>query len=201
LNPGIRGGTQMLNKVAFIVVLLGTSLMSEVSWASLLLEPYGGYSLSGTMNTTAGNVGKFQGIGFGARIGFTFLKSLFIAADGSYLPSMDITDSVSITSKPTIMRAGAVLGFSAPMFPIRFWGGFNFMDSLKWSDPTFGDTTLSGNSFKFGLGIKIVHFFSLNGEYIINSYSDLSISGFTGALTDKITGKSIFVSLSFPFNI
>lgn len=200
------------------VVIMGVmSFLGNTGHAmglGIFAEPYLGYGLGGnaSFNSSTGtstDYASFNGVGVGARVGTDILGVAFGGADFSYYPSVSSTLSSTLTgllpsgvtlssSNNGLTRLGIVAGVSVPVLPLRGWLGFNFMD--KWSSST---STLSGTSFKLGVGFKFIPFVSVNAEYILSSYSSVTENGVTQNFTSgsSISTKMAMISVSVPLSL
>lgn len=165
--------------------------LSTQAFALILIEPYGGYdfSLNGENNNLAIDKNfDFSGFGGGARLGFQVMTLMFgVSYDVLWLdvePENGTKESVDQTN------IGAFAGWNSIGGGVRLWGEY-FFDVEN--DPESTDVNQEGDGWGVGLGYKFHPFMAINAEY--RSWSLDKPAG-----TD-ITGDSIFVSLSFPFNI
>jgi hypothetical protein len=192
------------NKKAIICLFISLSAIPSQSWAGILLEPYVGYGLFGSFSRSGTDLGSYNGFGFGGRGGITILDTLFGAVDFSSFPSLgvDTTTSSVLGGGTANTKLGLVAGVNIPILPFRFWVGYNFLDKMN-NTYSGQENSLSGHSFKLGAGFKLIPLVSLNAEYIITNYNDLSAAGTSIPLPggDSITGKMILFSASVPLSI
>lgn len=171
-------------KKLFIVFAL--VFISSTSFAGILLEPYLGYNIGSTSQTGSSD-SKDNGLGYGARLGWT-LPLVFFAVDYSAASIKDKPD-VGTSSDVKYSAIGAVVGASLPV--LRLWAGYNFKSTFDVD----GGGKLEGNGMKAGLGFKMpVLPISFNLEYILNQYDKLD----GASITNDVKHKSIFVSVSAP---
>jgi hypothetical protein len=210
--------TKALPLAAFFII--STSFAADsIIGISPFVEPYAGYGLLGGMDATTNNVttnsGNFTGFGMGARAGATLLSGLiFGGLDVSYYPSYRYSKSATdiniaeIDSGTKNMKLGLVAGVNLPILPLRAWVGFNFIDRLTDSyilSGTTYDAVIKGNSFKLGVGYKVLPILSLNAEYIMASFGTiertLTATGVTNTTTTtSLSHKLLFLSASVPLS-
>jgi len=164
-------------------------LLSTNAFAGVLLEPYIGYNIGGT--DQSGQVDSdLKGEGYGLRLGWK-LPFVFVALDYS-MSNITSEKSGQADEDGDLKNFGVVVGASLPM--VRVWAGYNF-SAVEDLDTT-GKYT--GNGMKAGIGFKIpVLPISINAEYIISKYDELS----DVALTNDVDSKMLFLSLSAPLSL
>lgn len=171
-----------------LLVILALTVSSN-AFAGILLEPYVGYN-SGTTTQSGDPDTDVTGIGFGARVGWK-MPILFVAVDYS---------SASLTGKTTgaadvdvdAKNLGVVVGASLPV--LRLWAGYTLDAKAKVGT----DPEMSGTGMKFGLGYKLPLIpVSFNAEYLMSEYDEDS----AGPINPKYENKTIFVSVSAPFEL
>ncbi len=204
----------MRSNLFWVTVLMAvasiSSAFAEDKMGRVFIEPDVGYALAGSMGSSGAPADSFKGLSVGGRAGVRLGSVFMIGPSFKYLPSISYTPNGATTALSTNPKAMTLGGFAGLSFPrIRIWGGYNFMDSLEnfaISDPTLGDGVLKikGSSIFFGAGIRVVGPISINGEYVIPSYTKYTgtIAGI--ALDDtfatKVTGKYVVVSISAPIS-
>jgi hypothetical protein len=201
----------------FIVIItaLATTLIGASAKASILIEPYAGYSSETLALELANNTGpvKFTmgGLDYGARLGYAF-PMVFIAADYNAATGMAST----IGEKPA-SAAGytadpfdrtdifAVVGVRIPM--LQAYVGYGFSSSLTYKLQS-GEQKFTGTSFKAGLGYTGLPFVAVNLEYLMTNYTkynsantDYSVGDTAnGAAYSKASGSAVMLNVSVPFH-
>lgn len=163
--------------------------MSTNAFAGILLEPYVGYAI-GTIEQSGSADSDFKGMGYGARVGWT-LPLIFVALD--YSKASGTTESPGTPDVDTdASNLGVVVGASLPI--IRLWAGYNFQAKVQDE----GSPEATGNGMKVGLGFKLpVLPISFNAEYIMTTFDEYD----NQPLTPEVDSKTIFVSVSAPFDL
>jgi len=201
-------------KLALISLVLSVP-QTQAGLVNPYVDPYIGWALFGSTaqnqsdeSTTHAN--DFDGFTLGTRAGVRFLKHFFGGLDFSYQTSLNVTPaSVSyFTSGVTATRLGIVVGVYDPVFPVRVWLGFNFIDTLNQTlNTTLNGISpgsvvgMSGTGWKIGVGCTALPLVSLNIEYIASQYGSLSVNQSTTSLGSGVTGDSahsFLLSASVP---
>ena len=206
------------------VSLFSVSVIGMSSDAHALVtpfaEPYLGWSALGQMNvnnTPTGDVklGSFSGAAIGARFGVTgLLGMIFAGFDVSHLPSVNFNPTaLGMFDSGNMTRVGVVGGVTLPipLFPVRAWVGYNFIDKLSSSShtlrasiPAGTDLSLSGHAFKVGAGYLLLSLISINAEYIAevgNSYEVASGSAAIPYSGNQVTSHSLLLSVGLPVTL
>jgi hypothetical protein len=183
--------------------------------ASILIEPYAGYSSENFALELANNSGpvKFtmSGLDYGARLGYAF-PMLFIAADYNAATGMAST----IADKPASATGYTadpfdrtdifgVVGVRVPM--LQAYVGYGFSSSLTYKLQS-GDQKFTGTSFKAGVGYTGLPFVAVNVEYLMTTYTKYNSGGTdysvgdsaNGSAYSKASGSAIMLNLSVPFH-
>ena len=201
--------------------LLGLMMVSSLATASIanagaigfIAEPYLGYALTGGATTktatTSTDSGKFTGLAVGARALASY-QMFFGGLDFSLSPLSHSPATATGTTFTSVssMKLGIVAGVELPMLPLRFWLGYNFMNTQSMTQPAVGavaasDLSLSGSGIKLGVGYKVIPLVSVNAEYIMSSYGSaknaLGVQQF--ATGQSISVNSFLLSVSVPFTL
>ncbi len=205
------------NPINVVIVMSGLFFMSGAyaeAGTSFMVEPYVGYeglgSTNQTFSGTSTSLGTMSGVSVGGRASIGFAEMFFVGADFSYDPSLSISPPSGTTSEFSSIsktKLGVVAGVDVPMFPLRVWGGFNFLDKLNATDITGGisnaansQSTLGGSSIKGGIGFKLIPLVSINVEYIYSTYNSITSGGTVTnfASGDSITHSNFLFSVSLP---
>ncbi len=201
-----------------LLVLLTLAAPSAfgISTIDYLVEPYLGYGLLGASNVAAGsyastssNYASYNGVALGARAGIDLLGMIFVAADGSYYPSISsslnspgnsfnlVEGAPLFVSGASNSKLGLSLGATVPIVGLRVWLGYNLLDQLRGTS----GTTLTGFSYKLGLGYQFLPFISGNLELINAQYSQYT-NGAGSTLNNPagtVTNRHLLLSVSAPF--
>lgn len=162
-------------------------LMSKMSFAGFMAEPYIGYS-SGKVDTAPTEV-KITGVNVGARLGYQFLMP-WVALDVKQMISGkdDMTPSNDVTGTDL----GVTVGASLPI--VRPYAGYIFSSkaTLKGSGTS---TDLEGKGYKLGVGFGILPLVHINLEY-----SAIEIDKMAGVdLTTKLKYTPLMLAVSYVF--
>lgn len=169
--------------------------ISSQAWSLILIEPYGGYQFKLGGDATMGTVSEsvdFSGIGYGARLGIQLVTLMFgVSYD---MMNFDLKYG-NTTSKTDQTNIAAFVGWNPKLDGIRFWGEYFFEVKNKYTNTT-PEGQNKGTGYGVGLGWKFKPWLALNAEY-----RNWEVKEPTAPAPDKVTGQSIFVSLSLPFDI
>lgn len=193
-----------------IFSLFLSASLAHASATSILLEPYLGYGVAGSLSYNNLDAGTFSGMGFGARLGVSLEELFFGAIDTTYYPTAGYSIPAGaipfFSGNPNNYRLGLVAGIALPIIPLRFWVGYNFIENFSGNTSSYfasfgssGTLTANGTSFKFGVGYKLIPFISLNAEYITSSLSNYSSASASGTLPNA-SGKVLVFSASVPLS-
>lgn len=197
------------------LVFCGSSPAFAVSAIDYLVDPYVGYSVLGVSSVGPGkysniqtNYASYNGLTFGARAGVQFMDLLFLAADGSYTPSLFTkTNAIGstynstpndplITQGASNTKVGVVAGFSMPIVGVRLWVGYNFLDDLTGTSSSI----LHGYSLKVGASYSLLALFSLNAEFLASNYAKFSYQGAASISNPagKVSNSQLLISIGVP---
>ena len=181
-----------MKKLALISLIL---LVARVSFAGAFVEPYLGYE-TGTMKGTYAAGGTFdstiKGEALGIRLGYKFLIP-WIAFDAKYfVGSDDSNPSNDITRTDLGITVG--LG-SLPI--VRPYVGYNFSTKEKYKS-SLSNATLNGDSFKVGVGFKILPLVDVNLDYNKFTFKDSSGTDINQVFSDY-KRESYMLSVSYTF--
>ncbi len=174
-------GVAMSYRGLFIVCFL--ILSSQVSKASILVEPYLGYTLA---EYDTGSTSDANGIVLGARLGYE-LPVIWFGLD--YMMT-DQTVELSPDQDGEASRLGLVVGATAPM-GVRVWGAYYLSDSFEFDS----GTELEGTGIKFGVGFRMIPLLHLNFEYLMSTYDEAN-----GASIADREMNGFIVSASVPLS-
>jgi hypothetical protein len=206
----------MVNKVrTTLLVTLFTLVFSTASQASLLIEPFLGYSMMDVdQATTPARKGEANGLGYGARLGAQFMGLMGgFQYDSAMSAELESTNGL-VTTKDDLKRThmGVFVGYNLPIM-FRFWGTYFFNSEVEGEDSENSNggvnyidatETLSGSGYGLGLGWTGLPFLSINLEYRKFEYDeeeDTNSTPTTSNIDPKIETSEIMISVSFPFTI
>lgn len=196
----------MFKKIS-LVCALALMLAGVRANASLLLEPYAGYSdgsFSGTpVGTTTANTATIDGFGYGGRIGFMLQHFMILAYEYQGLSntyrSTPAGSTTSTTYSWTQATQFATVGFQAPM-GFRILGSYGF--SLHANEACEPASSYTGTAYKLAVGWRLMPDVAVNVEYSIYNMVNLTSGGVTSKISDdysKFNYSAAMVNISFPF--
>jgi hypothetical protein len=192
----------------FILSFALLAMFSSAASAGIHLEPYVGYAKGSegnhTPTTTDANAADYTGIGFGARVGISYLGLLAGATyDSQGLTSSDDdTPTLEIDFKGTNM--GVFVGYEFPL-GLRLWGTYYASASFEFDGITGANgSALVGDAYKgtgigLGVGMSVIPMvMAINLEYKSFSYDeyDDAQTGITTSLTGNAEASSSYLVLS-----
>jgi hypothetical protein len=199
----------IMKKLILSFALFG--MFSSIAMAGIHLEPYLGYAKGSEGNHTPStgdqNAADYTGIGFGARVGISYLGLLAgLTYDSQGINATDDdSPAIDIDYKGTNM--GAFVGYEFPL-GLRLWFSY-YVDSAFEIDAVNGGTSsqigdsFNGNGMSIGVGMSVIPMvLAVNLEYksfTYDEYEDVS-TGRTLALTGNSEASSsyLFLSVSAP---
>ena len=199
----------------FTPFFLGSLLISFYSaparaqFVGVFLEPMLTYQTGDGTTTWNAPLEKstatLTGSGFGLRLGYHFLDTLFLAADARYSQPQWKSTTPDFTSRSTDINYGVTLGFQPPIVGLRFWGTYVLDGSLDPQESqNFDFRFKKSQGYRLGGGFSFI-LVSLNIEYQEIKTSDLeieragSLAGLSGNNTE-LNSKVWIASLSIPFS-
>ncbi len=179
----------------WILVLFAANMLSITALADIYVEPslgynFGSYEAKLTAPLPAAPGGT-SGLGLGLKAGYS-IATFFGGLDVQYNMLSSDPDSAS---QPEDDLKETLIGISGGMdlVLIRAWLGYYFSGSGKSDDVEFK----SGSGFKIGVGYSLLPMVSLNAEYFITNYDDVTeASGFV----QEMDFKNLLVSVSVPLS-
>jgi hypothetical protein len=169
------------NLIVACLIVFGTS----IARASILVEPYLGYTLADY--ETSSNKYDANGIVMGARLAYE-LPVLWFGVD--YMMSNQTVET-NPESDADASRLGVAVGANVPM-GVRVWGAYYFSDSFEFD----GGSELEGTGVKLGVGFRLIPLLHLNFEYLMSTYDESD----GASITDREVNGFI-VSLSVPLSL
>lgn len=198
-----------MNIFTRITPLLCLIFLSAFAEASLLLEPYGGYTV-GTESVQFSSTypiaskqgytdnASINGFAYGGRAGFLLRHFVIVAVDYLAFSGKEefnlATTSVNWTQTTTF----ATLGFQAPM-GFRFLGSYGFNTAI--TEDGVPATNYKGSAYKVVIGWRILSDVAINAEYTIFKLTDYTQNGVAGKVSDgfsKLVYSTAMITLSFP---
>ncbi len=196
------------------LVLLVTLVFSNLAQA-IFVDPYAGYGFGSETNDSATDKSEsvWTEYGAGARIGMDFAM-FFAGANVSYMMgSREVVVNAAGTTitNPTAtdythLTAGLIAGVSVPVLPLRFWVGYDFLNTMTISDVDSGvlgevDVKLSGYMMRVGAGFKVIPLLQIWAEYQMSTMTETEVLGITVEEDDPEAESTIMVGLSIPLSI
>ncbi len=196
-NLYIRGGFAMKSFVVTLVFIFTQSAL-----AAFMIEPnlsYTSGSLKGTdLSGDTLTPLNYSGPGVGLLVGYRW-SGAWTALEGTYLSGKGKSDSN--TYDVTDTNLGAVLGLDASRF--RIYAGYAPSSTFKIKDGTTSiETSYKGTAVKAGVGVFLRPRLTLNLEYINQSTSKISTSGFEFKASDlygSLKNESFSLKLGYLF--
>jgi hypothetical protein len=213
-------------RVYLFILVMGCSAAAK---ASIFLEPYAGYSLSGTYSEDRGpgtgsfstvtngtDAGKLEdAFTYGGRLGYQ-AETVFIGGDyqasRSKFTANNNKDQLQLDGlNSDFTSIGVLLGFRFGAF--RIWGVDFLSDKMAYSTSSGTKDEYTGTGFKVGAGLLLYSHINFNVEYVSHSYNKFS-SGSASSVSlpgtyddnsgdtltlGKFSASSVLLSISFPF--
>ncbi len=198
------------------VILAVLIFIGKAALASVLIEPYVGYSLGGKIDLKeTSQKYDYSGMNYGGRLGVDYLGLMggFAYDHGSYTAtykepssSIDLLKSLneSLDSEWSVNSYGVFVGYNFPIL-FRVWG--TYFLSADWKATKdgggeFKDNKMKSTAYELGFGYKILPILSLNLQYRV---ADISKKEYSDGSTEpdnykKASTKSGIVSISVPIS-
>jgi hypothetical protein len=187
-----------------ILSLLALGFAASAAHASLLFEPYGGYSVGSVSATATGggtsSSASVDGLTYGGLGGFMLDHFLILAYEYQGISATEKVSGVSSSYKWNQTNQFATIGFQAPQ-GLRLMGSYGFNVNAVDNSTTPG-TTFTGSAYKFAIGWKILRHVAINAEYTIFNLTNASYNGTSSKISDsysKFNYSQAMVNISFPF--
>ena len=194
-------------------ILMTMIAAGSLAKASILFEPYGGYSVGSGSNkysTAVGNgvnIGKTtgasgNGFGYGGRVGFLAQHFLILAGEYQVINGQEQFDGATskIDFKQNTIFVTA--GFQSPR-GFRLMGSYGF-DAQADEGSGASPAHLKGTALKFAIGWHLPMPVALNLEYTIYKYTQSTTNGATSTIADtyeKYDRSTVMATISFPFEL
>ena len=183
----------------FLALVLCTFAIE--SHASLLIEPYGGYSL-GTLSATPDSGtetnSSINGFTYGARGGFVFRHFVILAYEYQALSATQKT-SGSADMNWTQGTQYVTLGFQAPN-GLRLLGSYGFALNADVNTTPY-DTKYNGSAYKLTVGYRFLRDVAINAEYAIYNLNNSTQNGVSSKISDnysKFSDSAVMFNISIP---
>jgi hypothetical protein len=187
---------KMLKNLKLMAVVLGALMLTNTSFASLLLEPHVGYNISGS-GTNNGLEVDYSGPQYGARVGyqnFGFMTGIDYTASSGEV-DMKLA-GVKTTQDFSTNDFGVFVGYNFPIL-IRVWGTYYFNNTMELKS---SNVEYSGNTKELGVGFTALPFLSVNVMYRMVTHDEVKSSTGTASLSDY-NYNEIVLGVSLPFNL
>lgn len=168
--------------------------------AGFFIEAGAGLSSTATKVTAlGGGETSSSGSGFDAtgRLGYRFAKPFWIAAEYVSGSGKDDLDNATDYAKTSI---GLLVGYDFGLYNV--WLGYGPSEKLTFKFPGNPDLDFLGSSVKLGIGYEVRKWFSINVEYILPTYTKVSINGTESELSNfysSFKSAGTLLSFSFPY--
>ena len=208
----------MLKRLSLLMI--GAVFFVTSANAMFWVDPYAGFGF-GTLTVDSSTI-KSEEVsteyGIGVRAGLDFMM-FFAGANVSYMmgsstPELDTNGDAIANAGPldfSHMTAGVIAGVSVPVLPLRFWVGYDLVNTLTLTDSPvsaeFTDITFSGSTIKAGFGFKVIPLLQIWAEYQMHTYTEVeySLAAYEalngGDLTNDRKNNTIMVGVSIPLSL
>lgn len=197
---------------SFLLVLVLSFFALSNSQAGIHIEPYIGYSLAGSGDSTYGTTKydhSYSSPTIGGRLGYGMLG--FMAGLDYSMQSFDLKSEVGSTEyKDGVSKSqlGIFVGYNLPLL-IRVWGTYFLSSKLEGDDAVKANQLIDnrdeysdGGGYALGVGFTGLPFVSINLEYRTLEYDKYELSGASVAnYNEKLDLSEILLSVSLPLDI
>ncbi|MCF8058531.1 MAG: hypothetical protein K9K67_04490 [Bacteriovoracaceae bacterium] len=201
-----------LTKSFLILFFLSLFVFSSNTKAGVLIEPYLGFSLAGSGDTTFGTnkyEHSYSSPTIGGRLGYGMLG--FMGGIDYSMQTFDLeSERGSTTNKDGVKKSqlGIFVGYNLPIL-LRVWGTYFLSSSLEGDDPQTASNLIdsryeysSGSGYALGAGFTGLPFVSVNLEYRTLEYDKLEVSGTAlSTYNEKTDLSEIMLSVSLPLDL
>lgn len=200
------------------IILTFIAIISFSANAGVMIEPYLGYGMFGSGDTTRNSTNYSHspgGLTFGGRLGYQFLG--FMAGVDYSLSSTTLTTTATGVSdmEDDISRSNLALfvGYNLPIM-LRVWGSY-FLDAsvegtttnssgsafLRASDSNDLTKATGGTGIALGVGLTSLPLVSLNAEFRSITFADYENKSGTAItdVTEDVNFQEILLSVSLPW--
>jgi hypothetical protein len=192
-----------MSRLLLLSTVFSAFFLSSQAWAGIYIEPYVGYqegSAKANVTTSAPAVAtvsgqaNVHGVGYGGKLGFSFLNTAFgVDYMGGGLSSGG--NSVSTSD------VGIFAQVDIPMF-LKFSGSFFILSQeTGYLQVNNSAETDKGTGFKVGVGLLTFPLIAINLDYISNTYTKSNPpSGYTYSSFSESSGRAM-LSVSIPLDL
>lgn len=201
-----------LTKSFIILFVLSLFAFSNTSNAGIHVEPYLGYSLAGSGDSTFGTTKydhSYATPTIGGRLGYNML-GLMAGVDYS-MQTFGLESEVGSTTfddDVSKSQLGIFVGYELPIL-LRVWGTYFLSSKIEGDDSQTAGTLIDsryefsdGGGYALGAGFTGLPFVSINLEYRTLEYDKGEISGATITnYNEKLDLSEILLSVSLPLDL
>lgn len=201
-----------LTKNFLLLFFLSIFVFAGSARAGILIEPYLGFSLAGSGDTTLGTAKydhSYSTPTIGGRLGYGMLG--FMGGIDYSMQSFDLESEVgSTTYKDGVSKSqlGIFVGYNLPIL-LRVWGTYYLSSKVEGDDANttgqFIDSRYEysdGGGYALGAGFTGLPFVSINLEYRTLEYDKAELSGANvTSYNEKMDLSEILLSVSLPLDL
>lgn len=178
-----------------IILLLTLGLLSFHANAGLLIEPFYGVALNGSIETENDDADYDSGSTYGARLGWTMMGLQLGVDYRNHLNEFEVND-VDIETASTITYA--FIGYEFPVM-FRIYAGMGVSSEGTFDNGTNEFDLSEASSTVVGLSYKGLPFIAINFEMVNYDWDTIELDG--NDVNDEYSGSHYLVSLSIPINL
>lgn len=201
-----------LTKSFLILFFLSLFVFSGNTKAGILVEPYLGYSLAGSGDSTFGTTKydhSYSTPTLGGRLGYGMLG--FMAGIDYSMQTFGLESEVGSTKfddDVSKSQLGIFVGYQLPIL-LRVWGTYFLSSKIEGDDSQASGTLFDsryefsdGGGYALGAGFTGLPFVSINLEYRTLEYDKGELSGATITnYNEKLDLSEILLSVSLPLDL
>lgn len=201
-----------LTKNFLLLFFLSIFVFAGTAKAGILIEPYLGFSLAGSGDTTFGTSKydhSYSTPTIGGRLGYSMLG--FMGGIDYSMQSFDLESEVgSTTFKDGVSKnqLGIFVGYNLPIL-LRVWGTYYLSSKVEGDDANTASNFIDsryefsdGGGYALGAGFTGLPFVSVNLEYRTIEYDKAELSGANITnYNEKMDLSEILLSVSLPLDL
>jgi hypothetical protein len=201
-----------LTKSFLILFFLSLFVFSGNTKAGIHVEPYLGYSLGGSGDSTFGTTNYDHSYGtptIGGRLGYGMLG--FMAGIDYSMQNFGLESEVGSTTfddDVSKSQLGIFVGYELPIL-LRVWGTYFLSSKIEGDDSQAAGTLFDsryefsdGGGYALGAGFTGLPFVSINLEYRTLEYDKGELNGATITnYNEKLDLSEILLSVSLPLDL
>ncbi len=201
-----------LTKSFLLLFFLSLFVFSNQARAGLLIEPYLGFSLAGSGDSTFGTTTydhSYSSPTVGGRLGYGMLG--FMAGIDYSMQSFDLKSEVGSTTYEDGVsknQLGLFVGYELPIL-LRVWGTYFLSGKIDGDDAQAAGTLFDsryefsdGGGYALGAGFTGLPFVSINLEYRTLEYDKGELSGANITnYNEKLNLSEVMLSVSLPLDL